>query len=191
MRPTADPPILAPRSALRPAPGVIEAVVQTGAVETRYRRAGSGAPVLLLAGEGAQPLLASLLCELAMRFRVIAPEPWRARNGDAPPLATSAWLRDVIDGLGLARPSLVADESFGVAALHFALTDPARVGRLALVRSGAADPALDDGGIGDALLHSGHPILLLHAGPDGAPPGIGAAAGDRLVRFLAGEVEGR
>lgn len=182
MRPTADPAVCGHRSAPRPAPEIIEAVVQTGAVETRYRRAGSGAPVLLLAGGDTAPVFDSLLRELAARFRVIAPEPCASPGR----LATSAWLRDVIDGLGLPRPGLVADESFGVAALHFALTDPARVSRVALVRCGAADPALEDGAIGDALQHSGNPILLLQVGCDGSPPGIGVAGG-RLARFLAGD----
>ena len=55
-------------------PAVIEAVVHAGAAETRYRRAGSGAAVLLLFPGGASdPPAARVFDRLAQRFRVIAP----------------------------------------------------------------------------------------------------------------------
>lgn len=157
----------------------IRAVVQAGSTETRYCRAGSGAPVLLLgAGGMAGPFVLPLFHALAGSFRVIAPEPPGDAGGDGVPVCR--WLRDVIDGLGLARPSIVADESLGVACLSFALADPERVERLVLVRR---DGALDDP-LEDALALSGHPLLLLHAGED-----VERCAAE-LTRFLNGRDDG-
>lgn len=165
----------------------IRAVVQAGSTETRYHRAGSGAPVLLLgAGGMAGPLVLPLFHALAGSFRVIAPEPPDDGGGDGVPVCR--WLRDVIDGLGLTRPSIVAEESLGVASLSFALADPERVDRLVLVRRDSApvaprDGALDDP-LEDALALSGHPLLLLHAGED-----VERCAAE-LTRFLNGRDDG-
>jgi pimeloyl-ACP methyl ester carboxylesterase len=122
----------------------IEAVVHAGAAETHYRRAGSGAAVLLLfPGGAADPLAARLFDHLARRFRVIAPRPpagiaaAEPDGGEAAPL--SSWLRDLIDGLGLVRPGLVVHGSLEPAALAFSRTDPDRVGALLSVSRGASD----------------------------------------------------
>lgn len=173
----------------------IEAVVQAGAVETHYRRAGCGAPVLLLfPGGAADPLAALLFDRLARRFRVIAPLPpacvgaGASAGGEATPV--SRWLRDLIDGLGMSRPALVADESLGVAALGFSLMDPGRAGALVAVSRDPADPAdrLDPSGpavvLGGSPDSADHALLVLRL--DGAPE-RSAGAVEEMVRFLEAE----
>jgi len=124
----------------------IEAVVQAGATETHYRRAGSGPAVLLLFPGGADdPPAARLFARLARRFRVIAPRPPASvraaacfAGGDPTPVAD--WLRDLIDGLGLVRPGLVVCHAFGPAALAFSRTDPGRAGALVTLSRDASVP---------------------------------------------------
>lgn len=134
------------------------ATVYAGATATEYVRAGCGAPVLLLAERGADPLLTAL----GARFRVIAPElPCRVVTPEpgtsAPPF--SVWLRDFLDGLGIARVDVVATEAYGVRALSYCLVDPARVGRIALLFRDASDPTAG-GGSPEPLGRSGHRLLV-------------------------------
>jgi hypothetical protein len=101
----------------------IEAVVIAGATKTTYERAGSGQPVLLLfPGRPRDPFAATLFEQLAKGARVIAPTQPRSDP------SFDAWLRDLIDGLGLLRTTLVADEPLVGAALAFAQVEPERVG---------------------------------------------------------------
>ncbi len=122
---------------------IIQAVVQTGELCTPYARAGRGPTVLLLvSGRAAgQATRERLLRELAPAFRVIAPEPPRCCAGEEAPCPltraqTRAWLRDLVDGLGLARPALVADRRMAPAALAFALAEPERAGPLLVLARG-------------------------------------------------------
>lgn len=156
-----DPPLTAP---------AINAVVLTGSTETHYRRAGSGPLVLLLSGTGGEISGGQLFRELSEQFRVIAPRMPAAAGEGSIPLALSSWLRDLIDGLGLVRPHLVAEEAFGIAALRFAMVDPERVGRLVIVCRDHTDPAAPYDVLSDVLEHSGIPLLLLRAdaGVEGA-----------------------
>jgi pimeloyl-ACP methyl ester carboxylesterase len=156
---------------------MIEALIQTASSETAYRRAGRGPHVLLLT-DGAEddPLRDVLFSSLAEHFRVIAPCPvvrssvgaahGAAQNGHAdatraPAHADPALLRDIIDGLGLERPSIVADEASGVAALAFALLDPERVARIVVVRRSRAGPALPPHAAADTLARAGHEVIVL------------------------------
>jgi pimeloyl-ACP methyl ester carboxylesterase len=159
----------------------IQAVVQVGPVEVAYRRAGAGAPVVLLHdGEHGAALAAALFDVLATRFRVIAP--------DAPPAAAAGvtlarWLRGLIDGLGLERPSIVAAEEVGVAVLAFAMDDPDRVDRLAILRCAGVDLTRELDPVVDVLFGSGHPLMVLPV--DAAWGGtVPAAAAAPLVEFL-------
>jgi pimeloyl-ACP methyl ester carboxylesterase len=175
------------------APEVVEALVQTDSTETRYRRAGHGASVVFLGrSEDSAAGAHSLFRSLAARFRVIAPEPHPALahqpamgDGSEATLSFSTWLRGVIDGLGLVRPALVADEGFGIAALSFALTDPERVGRLVVVSHDAADAATPDTALGDVLSQSGHPLLLLRTGAPATELALAEQLSAELLRFLA------
>lgn len=122
---------------VRDAPAaIIRAVLHTGDVCTHYRRAGRGPALLLLVGacsahdEGRERLLLAL----ARFYRVVMPEIPRsdALRPPDPADATelSAWLRDFVDGLGLTRPTLVADACVAGAALCFTLHEPDRAGPL-------------------------------------------------------------
>lgn len=125
-------------------PPVVEALVQTGAVETPYWRAGQGRCVLLLVERGASP--PPLFLGLAASFRVTAPAPpaafaeWVAPEGaQGEGDAATLWLRGVIDGLGLDRPGLVADHRFGAFVLRFEASDPDRVGRVVVIPGAASE----------------------------------------------------
>jgi hypothetical protein len=111
-------------------PRLVEAVVQTGTVETPYRRAGSGVTVLLLTGGGwgAGAADGALFRVLAERHRVIEPGPCpTGRVGSA---EWASWLRNLLDGLGLELPRVVADPSSLVALEAFDRLHPGRLGTL-------------------------------------------------------------
>lgn len=113
--------------------GVVEAVVQAQGMETHYVRAGRGPAVLLLrtgGGNAADPLFVRLTTE----FRVIAPVV-----PAVPSLA--GWIRDVIDGLGLDRPSILADAMLDRRIALGVLTDEERASRVAVLREGELDDA--------------------------------------------------
>lgn len=94
--------------------GIIEAVVQVGAAETRYLRCGRGARVIVvLAGDEHERL--RLVRRFALGHCVIAPvlRPTTAvqpRDGGA---GMEVWLRGVIDGLGLERPAVLLGSDHG------------------------------------------------------------------------------
>lgn len=169
-----------------------EAVVQIGTVETQYHCAGTGRKVLFLGSHGTSDWTGMLLfCTLASRFRVIAPEPGAGtggdllRHADASPIPISAWLHDVIDGLGLIRPSIVADGIFALAALSFALTEPERVDRIVVVCRDLADRAVPIDMFGDALRATGHPVLLLRLDTAGDRPDWAPSPTTEVIDFLA------
>lgn len=150
---------------LEPTPPRVEAVVQVGSAETPYTRIGRGPVVLMLCADGIRGPLGTLLGgRLAAQFRVIVPLPLAAASEAASQASAlhspSTWLRGLVDGLGLVRPAVVADERFGLAALDFAVRDPERVGPLVLVGFDSAlsereSPVRREG------LASGHALLLL------------------------------
>jgi hypothetical protein len=111
--------------------GVVEAIVQTGEVETGYRRAGRGRPLVLLsdATPEERDRVFQRLAGTAMVVEPLLPPP---------PSEWPRWLRGVIDGLGLDCPDLVVVEAWVGAAEAFALGDPDRAGRVVAI--GTIDP---------------------------------------------------
>ncbi|MBX3250953.1 MAG: hypothetical protein KF901_27500 [Myxococcales bacterium] len=108
-------------------------VLRTGVIETCYHRAGKGPSILLLFADGiADPLGAQLFERLASRNRVIAPTP-------PPGVEPTSWLRDLIEGLGLVRPAIVADEPLGLPSLAFSMQEPDRVGAIVVLARAAHD----------------------------------------------------
>lgn len=181
----------------------VEAVLQTGAAETRYRRAGRGAPVLLLSGSAeADALAARLFDELARWCRVIEPvlpAGWRrltaadgtdgaaADDGTAAEdeaaaadvTAAAVWLRDLIDGLGLDRPSIVVDAALAGELVTAARTDGGRLHRVVVfARTGESEIATR---CAQGMRDTGRRVLLL-------PCESGEVTGpviERLRSFLA------
>jgi pimeloyl-ACP methyl ester carboxylesterase len=103
---------------------IVEALVQIGSVEVPYVRAGRGETTLLL-GIGK-------LRELAMSsaFQKLAADR-RAIGAVAPAGCDTRWLRNLIEGLGLDRPTLVVHRSLAELARGFAAEHPDRVGVIA------------------------------------------------------------
>jgi hypothetical protein len=141
-----------------------EAVVQAGAIETRYTRTGRGPHLLVLGREQDSHWMGALLPRLAERFRIFIPElpAWvaaapAARHEAAVAAhaeAVAAWLRGVIGGLGLDQPGLVAAAPLAELLLRFAATDGHRLDRIALVAPPPeATPAGIDSTAGGATIH--------------------------------------
>lgn len=132
-----------------------EAVLQTSTTETHYLRAGTGESVLLLFPGGPEDALgAALFSRLATRYRVLAPTVPAGVGGTGMPL--SKWLRDLIDGLGLVRPTMIAEESMAGALLGFSLVDPGRIGGLVAICRDDVDPTSSVG-----LLHAARGLLVV------------------------------
>jgi pimeloyl-ACP methyl ester carboxylesterase len=118
----------------------VEAVVQTGPTETRYLRAGKGAPVLLLFDDGVVAAVASQLLEtLVSEFRLLLP----ALTGhgtdfaDAGQGSFSTWLRNFMDGLGIDRFAVISTISYADAIADFATTDPDRIRGVVVLATGS------------------------------------------------------
>ena len=165
------------------------AAIDVDAVSTTYIRAGTGAPVVLLAGPGGLGADDALLPALASRFCVVAPElarpgAWPAAGESSAP-AFSEWLRGFLDGLGLLQASIVADEHWALRALSFCQTDPLRVERLVLCYRDAADRGVRAAAAPDVLGRSGHPLLVRcqRLEPLAAPE----SPVDDVVTFLLGQ----
>ena len=156
------------------------AVLQVGAVETRYHRGGRGpALVLLMAGGRAGPLGGALFDALCARFRVVAPVP-PPEVGAAVP--ASRWLRDLLDGLGVERPLVVADEPLAGAVLAVMLAAPGRVGgAVALGR----DHAEAVEAVVDHLDRSARELALVLIDDAADPRRSAADAADRIAAVLA------
>jgi len=168
--------------------GTRRAFVHTRWREIGYTRSGRGAPVLLLAAH--DPTRERLRAAFARHFTVIAPgltESGYSTNG-------LFWLPVFLDSLGLDRPHLVVTDPHGLAALHFALSDPDRVDRIAMLWQDevAVEVANREDSLEDRLRISGHPLLLLALPPERED--IASPGADRLgtaIRFLCAYADDR
>jgi hypothetical protein len=113
-------------------PTIVEAVVVAGVMETWYRRAGHGPPVLLLTDDRAA------FDALAGRCRVLQPNPSPGAVGSA---EWVAWLKGLVDGLGLCRPAVVVPEDLMAAVVDVAVGDPDRFGPVTVVAPVATLPS--------------------------------------------------
>jgi hypothetical protein len=137
---------------------MMEAVVHAGTMETRYRRAGQGPQLLLLGGGADAEWVAGVIPPLVARFRVFVPE--------VPSDAGTGWLREMIDGLGLDRPGLVAGFTLAPLLDRFLETDADRLERVALIHPAPTGP------------FHGRPVVPIF------PPPIDAESVGALLAFL-------
>jgi len=90
---------------------VVEATIQVGGETVEYRRAGTGAPVLLLQAtppghtKGGADTETEPFSALARSHRVFQPITPIPLSQDA----AERWLQGVVEGLGLITPDVVAD----------------------------------------------------------------------------------
>jgi hypothetical protein len=92
-----------------------------------------------------------------------------------------------MDGLGLARVSVVAQGRFAVPALGFSLVDPERVGRLALVFRDEHDPDFPLAAATDRFAVASISLLVLRVATNDGVSGPRAERSlDPLLRFLTG-----
>lgn len=122
----------------------------------RYRRSGSGRPLLLLlAADEASAFWPELLDLLRSHARLIVPEP-PAAEADAEP-----WLSALVEGLGLSRVTVVASDRFCLAAFERTLLEPDRVARVIMVCRGRGSEAGISGSLDSAPRLGAVPILVL------------------------------
>lgn len=147
--------------------------IRLGERVTRYRRLGTGRPVVLLSPAPlADVLWPEALDAIAARHRIYVPE-LPTDNGKFGP-----WLRGFMDGVGADHPTLVAASSLCIPALEYALLDPYRIQGVVLVPDGSVDETGLDGTIGAANGGATLPILVLRREH---PAG---SAAELLTRFL-------
>ena len=115
--------------------------VDAETVKTSYLAAGSGKPVLLLHGAGNGAIQwYTVIGPLSAHFQTVAPDVVGYGESDKPSAPYdrpffSAWLRSLVDALGLEKVSLVGTSQGGAIALQFTLDNPEKVDRLVLVNS--------------------------------------------------------
>ena len=122
----------------------------------RYRRAGSGAPVLVLVHPDVRvsPGWSELLPALASRFRVLIPELDTA-------VAPSEWLTGFLEGLGASTVDVIADDPFWLPAVQLALADQDQVARLVVVVSESDDDVSLTSALAAGPRSAAIPLLLV------------------------------
>jgi pimeloyl-ACP methyl ester carboxylesterase len=117
-----------------------ERVFRNGSRRVRLVEAGQGPPVVLLHGLGSFGAeMLDALWPAAPGWRLVAPDrPGYGGSdplagGDPGPDAQAAWLAEIFDILGIARPLVVAHSIGSAVALCTALRRPDRVGGLVLL----------------------------------------------------------
>jgi hypothetical protein len=156
------------------------AVVSVGDVDTAYRRAGYGPPVIVLGiGVEAGERLPERLVPLIARCRVIVPEhasigalllPSGAR---ATPF--SSWFHGFLEGLGIVGVRVVAAAGFEPVLGRYAAAHPGELERLVLVGAahGATDGAPETAANGTVVWRTAADVpwtAIAHFVSDGWPP---------------------
>jgi pimeloyl-ACP methyl ester carboxylesterase len=100
---------------------------------TRYRRHGSGPPVLLLYASDDGALWPALLEALGDRFRVIVPEIAEAQSD------VTCRLAEFLEGLGCARAAVIGNARLGAVALEVAATGTDQIARVVIIAGSAKE----------------------------------------------------
>jgi pimeloyl-ACP methyl ester carboxylesterase len=114
-----------------------------------YRDAGAGEALLLIHGmAGSSATWRAVIPELAKRYRVIAPDllghgESAKPRGDYSLGAFAAWLRDLLDELGIRRATVIGQSLGGGVAMQFTYQHRDYCQRLVLISSGGLGPDLN------------------------------------------------
>ena len=114
-----------------------------------YRDAGAGEALLLIHGmAGSSATWRAVIPELAKRYRVVAPDLLGHGESDKPRGdyslgAFAAWLRDLLDELGISRATVIGQSLGGGVAMQFAYQHRDYCQRLVLISSGGLGPDLN------------------------------------------------
>ncbi len=143
----------------------------------RYRRSGTGRPVLVHhSPEGPDSLWPELLTTLGNGYRLIVPEP------PAPDVDVTAWLTSFLEGLGTTSVRIVAADRFCIPALELALLEAVGITRMVLVATGPVAPDAPRGFLRSAIGRASASILVVRRGQ---PAEDGVAA---ITEFLRQEM---
>jgi pimeloyl-ACP methyl ester carboxylesterase len=114
-----------------------------------YRDAGTGEALLLIHGmAGSSATWRAVIPELAKRYRVVAPDllghgESAKPRGDYSLGAFAAWLRDLLDELGISQATVVGQSLGGGVAMQFTYQHRDYCQRLVLISSGGLGPDLN------------------------------------------------
>ncbi|MDV7242416.1 MULTISPECIES: alpha/beta fold hydrolase [Rhodococcus] len=110
--------------------------------EAAYHLSGEGETLLLIHGmAGSSDTWRAVIPQLSRRYQVLAPDlPGHGRSakprGDYSLGAFAAWLRDLLDELGIPRVTVVGQSLGGGVAMQFSYQHPELCNRLVLIGSG-------------------------------------------------------
>jgi pimeloyl-ACP methyl ester carboxylesterase len=129
-----------------------------------YREAGAGEALLLIHGmAGSSATWRAVLPQLSKKYRVVAPDLFghgesAKPRGDHSLGAFAAWLRDLLDELGITRATVVGQSLGGGVAMQFVYQHRDYCQRLVLISSGGemwnAYSSLSDGQTRQAFLRT-------------------------------------
>ncbi|MBD0322597.1 MAG: alpha/beta fold hydrolase [Aldersonia sp.] len=111
-----------------------------------YQDAGEGEPLLLIHGmAGSSSTWRAMAPMLSKKYRVITPDlPGHGASakprGDYSLGAFAAWLRDLLDELGVEKVTIIGQSLGGGVAMQFAYQHPDYCNRLVLISSGGLGP---------------------------------------------------
>jgi pimeloyl-ACP methyl ester carboxylesterase len=114
-----------------------------------YREAGAGEALLLIHGmAGSSATWRAVIPELAKRYRVVAPDllghgESAKPRGDYSLGAFAAWLRDLLDELGIRQATVIGQSLGGGVAMQFTYQHRDYCQRLVLISSGGLGPDLN------------------------------------------------
>jgi pimeloyl-ACP methyl ester carboxylesterase len=153
-----------------------------------YREAGAGETLLPIHGmAGSSATWRSVLPHLLKRYRVVTPDLLGHGEsakpcGDCSLRAFAAWLRDLLDELGITRATVIGRSLGGGVAMQFTYQHRDYCQRLVLVSSGGLGPDLT--WILRILSAPGAELILLVVAPQPVP-NIGNRLGSWLIRLAS------
>lgn len=156
---------------------VVHARVVAGGIHTPYDRVGRGDPVVLLTDSAERR--AAILAAMPRWLLTVAPTELPAGADPSDESADfPAWLRSLLEALGLQGVALLAEAPLASAALGFATLEPERVSHVVLLRLASDGAATGHAATAVAELPPGTPLLEAGIG------GSDAAAIERVLPHI-------